>query len=92
MAKGNYPNNLKISIRGSGRDPCFAIGGKSTCSTTKGSCDLEDKVIPQDLRFGIQTSKTCRFETVTRFEDWPRIQGDYESSVERNHRGIIALA
>ncbi len=92
IAKGNYPNNLKISIRGSGRDSCLVIGGKSTWSTTEGSCDLEDKVLPQDLLFGIQTSKTCRFETVASFTDWPGIQGDHKSSVEGNHLGIIALA
>lgn len=92
IAKGNYPNNLKISIRGSGRDSCLVIGGKSTRSTTEGSCDLEDKVFPQELLFGIQTSKTCSFESVSSFTDWPGIQGDHESSVEGNQLGIIALA
>lgn len=92
IARGNYPNNLKISIKGSGRDSCLVIGGKSTWSTTEGGCDLEDKVFPQDLLFGIQTSKTCTFETGASFIDWPGIQGDHESSVEGNHLGIIALA
>lgn len=44
------------------------------------------------MLFGIKTSKTCSFETVASFKDWPGIQGDHESSVEGNQLGIIALA
>lgn len=92
VAKGSYPNNLKISIRGSGRDSCLVIGGKSTWRTTEGDCDLEDKVLTQDLLFGIQTSKTCSFATGLSLTDWPGIRGGREGPVEGNHLGIVALA
>lgn len=72
VGEGSYPNNLKISIRGSGRDSCLVIGGRSTWRTTEGACDLEDKVLSQDLLFGIQTSKTCSFATGV-ITDWPGI-------------------
>ena len=92
VAKGSYPNNLKISIRGSGRDSCLVIAGKSAWRTTEGACDLKDKVLAQDLLFGIQTSKTCSFTTGVSFTNWPGVKGGLEAPVEGNHLGIIALA
>ena len=56
------------------------------------ACGLEDKVLPQDLLFGIQTSKTCSFATDVSFTNWPGVKGGHEAPVEGNHLGIIALA
>lgn len=92
VAKGSYPNNLKIAIRGSGRDSCLVIGGKSTWRTTEGECDLKDQVLPQDLLFGLQTSKTCSFVTGVSFTNWPGVKVGREAPVEGNHLGIITLA
>jgi len=67
------------------------ISGHSTWRTTKGSCSLNNKIIPYQLLLGIQRSTRCSFVNDSRFANWPGLYSG-EIAVRGNVLAILAFA
>jgi hypothetical protein len=68
------------------------ISGRSTWRTANSDCDLENKIIPDQLLLGVQRSTPCYFANDSRFANWPGLQGERGSVIGGNHLAIVAFA
>jgi hypothetical protein len=68
------------------------ISGRSTWRTSKGDCNLEDKIISHQLLLGVQYSTPCYFANDSRFANWPRLRGERGSFLGGNYLAIMAFA
>lgn len=69
----------------------LVVNGRSTWRTSKGSCDLQPRVLPKQLLLAVDSRLSVKLSEESPFSDWPGVQG-LSSYDKGNYLAILYFA